>query len=84
MTLTFELALAKLLTEILGHHTRAGAVAWMVGVITWLVVVHLIGRIIWNNEGQNPQNGTVLCAVLYFRGHSVVVVTSHCGVFILR
>lgn len=41
--LTLMLALTELLTEILGHHTRAGAVAWMVGVVTWLVVVHLIG-----------------------------------------
>ncbi len=63
VTLTFLLALAKLLTEILGHHARAGAVAWMIGVITWLVVVHLIGRVIWSNGGQNTQNGTVSWAV---------------------
>lgn len=37
------LTLAELLTEILGHYTRAGAVTWVVGVVTWLIVVHLIG-----------------------------------------
>lgn len=50
--LTLVLALAELLTEILGHHTRAGAVTGMVRVITWLVVVHLIGRVIWSNRRQ--------------------------------
>lgn len=55
-TLTLVLALAELLTEILGHHTRAGAVARMVRVITWLVVVHLIGRVIWSNRGQKPSD----------------------------
>lgn len=33
MKLTLLLALAELLAEILAHHTRAGAVARMVGVI---------------------------------------------------
>lgn len=45
--LTLMLTQAELLTEILGHHTRARAVAGMVWVITWLVVVHLIGWVIW-------------------------------------
>lgn len=63
------LALAELLTEILGHHTRTGAVTGMVRVITWLVVVHLIGRVIWSNRRQssdwhNKSGG----------GHIVVVV----------
>lgn len=43
MPLTLGLTLAELLTKILGHHTRAGAVAGVVGVVTWLIVVHLIG-----------------------------------------
>lgn len=45
--LALLLALAELLAEILAHHTRAGAVARMVGVITRLVFEHLIGRVIF-------------------------------------
>lgn len=41
--LALMLTLAELLTKILGHYTRAGAVTWVVGVVTWLIVVHLIG-----------------------------------------
>lgn len=41
--LTLVLAQAELLTEILGHYTRARTVTRMVWMITWLVVVHLIG-----------------------------------------
>lgn len=61
------LALAELLTEILGHHTRAGAVAGMVRVITWLVVVHLIGRVIWSSRRQasDRHNGCVGGAALF-------------------
>lgn len=51
-TLTLLLALAELLAEILGHHARARAVAGMVRVVTWLVVVHLIGGVIWSNRGR--------------------------------
>lgn len=51
-TLTLLLALAELLAEILGHHARARAVAGMVRVVTWLVVVHLIGRVIWSSRGR--------------------------------
>lgn len=46
VTLTLVLTLAELLTEILGHHTGTGAVTWVVRVVTWLVVVHLIGQVI--------------------------------------
>lgn len=63
LTLTLMLTLAELLTKILGHYTRAGAVTWVVGVVTWLIVVHLIGWVIWNNRGQSPQTGTVSCVV---------------------
>lgn len=48
--LTLMLTQAELLTEILGHHTWARAVARMVRVITWLVVVHLIGWVIWSKR----------------------------------
>lgn len=51
-TLTLLLALAELLAEILGHHAGARAVAGMVRVVTWLVVVHLIGRVIWSSRGR--------------------------------
>lgn len=73
VTLTLLLTLAELLTEILGHHTRAGAVAWMFGVITWLVFVHLIGRAIWSNRGHTFQIGTVNCVVLQISFFSVNV-----------
>lgn len=62
-TLTLLLALAELLTEILGYHTWAGAVTRVVRVVTWLVVVHLIGWVIWSNRGQSPQTDTVSCVV---------------------
>lgn len=39
--LTVRVALAELLTEILSHDARAGAVTGMFGVVTGLVVVHL-------------------------------------------
>lgn len=58
-TLTLKLTLAELLTEILGHHTRAGAVTRVVRVVTWLVVVHLIGRVIWSNGAQSLSIGTI-------------------------
>lgn len=45
--LTLVLTQAELLTEILGHYTRARTVTRMVWMVTWLVVVHLIGRVIW-------------------------------------
>lgn len=70
-TLTLVLALAELLTEILGHHTRAGAVTGMVRVITWLVVVHLIGRVIWSNRRQASDWRNTCVG-----GHSVVVVVA--------
>lgn len=41
--LTVRVALAELLTEILSHDARAGAVARMLRVVTGLVVVHLGG-----------------------------------------
>lgn len=39
--LTVRVALAELLTEILGHNARAGAVTGMFRMVTGLVVVHL-------------------------------------------
>lgn len=56
VTLTLVDALAELLTEILAHHTRAGAVARMVGVITWLVFAHLVGRVIWSNKATRSSD----------------------------
>lgn len=44
--LTVRVALAELLTEVLGHDARAGAVTGMFGVVTGLVVVHLGRRVI--------------------------------------
>lgn len=63
VTLTLMFTLAELLTEILGYYTGAGAVAWVVRVVTWLVVVHLIGWVIWSNRGQSPQTDTLHCVV---------------------
>lgn len=45
--LTLVLTLAELLTKILGHDAGAGAVTRVVRVVAWLVVVHLIGRVIF-------------------------------------
>lgn len=45
-TLTVWVALAELLTEILSHDARAGAVTRAVWVVTGLVVIHLSGRVI--------------------------------------
>lgn len=45
-TLTVWVALAELLTEILSHDARAGAVTGAVWVVAGLVVVHLCGRVI--------------------------------------
>lgn len=56
VTLTLVDALAELLTEILAHHTRAGAVARMVGVITWLVFAHLVGQVIWSNRATRSSD----------------------------
>lgn len=39
--LTVRVALAELLTEILGHNARTGAVTGMLRMVTGLVVVHL-------------------------------------------
>ena len=44
--LTLVVTLAEFLAEVLGHHAGAGAVTWVLRVVTWLVVIHLIGRII--------------------------------------
>lgn len=64
---------AELLTEILGHHTWARAVARMVWVITWLVVVHLIGRVIWSKRRVLRLTQKVLSAV------EVIFRTLFCG-----
>lgn len=48
--LTVRVALAELLTEVLGHDARAGAVTGMFGVVTGLVVVHLGRRVIWSKR----------------------------------
>lgn len=65
--LTLLLALAELLAEILGHHAWARAVAGMVRVVTWLVVVHLIGRVIWSSRGRRlRQCQDRIVALLFF------------------
>lgn len=56
MILTLMFTLAKLLTKILGHHTGARAVTRMVRVVTWLIVVHLIGRVIWSIVGTKQKD----------------------------
>ena len=40
---TLRAALAEFLAEVLGGDTWAGGVTWLPGVVTWLVVVHVIG-----------------------------------------
>lgn len=41
--LTLPITLAEFLTKVLCHHTRAGAITWVLRVVTWLIIVHLIG-----------------------------------------
>lgn len=41
--LTFLITLAEFLTKVLCHHTRAGAITRVLRVVTWLIIVHLIG-----------------------------------------
>ena len=45
-SLTFRAALAELFTEVLGGDAGTGGVTGLPGVVTWLVVVHVIGRAI--------------------------------------
>lgn len=58
--LTLVLTQAELLTEILGHYTRARTVTRMVGMVTWLVVVHLIGRVIWIKSRESSDRKSAL------------------------
>lgn len=55
---------AELLTEILGHYTRARTVTRMVWMITWLVVVHLIGWVICIKRRESS-DGHKKCFMFY-------------------
>lgn len=45
--LTFWAALAELFTEVLSSDAGTGRVTWLPWVVTWLVVVHVIGWAVW-------------------------------------
>ena len=49
---TFRAALAELFTEVLSCDTGAGGVTWLPRVVTWLVVVHVIGRAVWRGGSK--------------------------------
>lgn len=50
--LTLRAALAEFLTEVLSGDAGAGGVTGLVGVVTWLVVIHVVGRTIYRGRGQ--------------------------------
>lgn len=45
--LTLSITLTEFFAKILGHHTRTGAVTRVLRVVTWLIIVHLIGRAVF-------------------------------------
>lgn len=60
--LTLAITLAEFLTKVLCHHTWTGAITWVLRVVTWLIIVHLIGWVVCmtnrkvnksNNKGSN-------------------------------
>lgn len=60
MFLTLRAALAKFLAEVLSGDAGTGGVAGLPRVITWLVIIHVIGRTICKGDGTDAErsNGT--------------------------
>lgn len=54
--LTLRAALTELLAEVLRSDTRTRRVTWLPGVVTRLVVVHVVGRAVWG-EGDRTKSG---------------------------
>ena len=52
--LTLRAALAKFLAEVLSGDAGTGGVAGLPRVVTWLVVIHVIGRAICKGDGKKP------------------------------
>jgi len=44
--LTLSIAQAEFLTKVLCHHTWTGAITRVLWVVTWLIIVHLIGWVV--------------------------------------